>query len=420
MRRAHLGVLCGVLAALVLGALLTVGIFRWEESGQPAGWVGVFPGFQGEKDPRTGMDVVAKPWPVWAVTFSPDGRWLAAGRGYHSQTKSWLGGKGEVNVWQVQDWSPRGGFSAPFTTYVDALAFTPDGKHLIAAATKYIQTDPRTGGPVVGTPNPYDGNVVYSWTVPDGTLEKTYRFNDFRDVPNRGAGSPCFLDVHPDGELIGLARVGAASVVLEWKTGRIVYDVMNNGYWQNLAFSPDGKNLVSALQSSVQLYDAATGKKMAAIEPTLANPAQTRWGEHGYELVGDRLICVCYCADGKHLAVGISDGSVRLLTADLTKELRSLQVSGEKEWVNAVASAPGTDLLAAATSSGVRLFETSSGKRVREWGKTDLRAFTVGLSPDGKLLAAGYAGKPNTEGAWRGGTINIWDTASGRLVKRLD
>ncbi len=156
------------------------------------------------------------------------------------------------------------------------------------------------------------------------------------------------------------------------------------------------------------------------MELKFENPAQVRMGKHGYDLVGDRPICVCYSGDGKQIAVGITDGSVRVLSADLTKELRTLQVSSDKEWVWGITSAPKTDLLAAATPSSVRLFETSSGKKLQEWRKADLRVTSVALSPDGKLLAVGYGGKHNTEGEFRGGYVNIWDTATGRLVKKLD
>lgn len=184
-------------------------------------------------------DVVEKPWPVWDVTFSPDGCCLAAGRGYRSQAKFWLGGKGEVNVWNVKDWKRQDGFSAPFTIWVQALAFTSDSKSLIAGSEKYIQSDPKTRGAVVGTPNPWDGNVVFGWTVPDGKLAETQKYNDFLAIPNRGVGSVTSLTISPNGELIALGRS-----VLQRKTGRHAYDVkVNSGTCHSLDFSPNGKLL---------------------------------------------------------------------------------------------------------------------------------------------------------------------------------
>lgn len=357
-------------------------------------------------DKETSMDVVEKPWPVWAVTFSPHGSFLAAGRGYRSEAGYWMGGKGEVNLWKVEDWRLKNGFPAPlnpFTTYVQALAFMPDGKHLIAAATQYIQKAPSGWGPFAGAPNPHDGNAIFVGAVPDGYLDMIHHFNEPGD--KRGAGFVSCLDIHPDGELIGLSGAGSSTVVLNWKTGHIVYEVRGNGRGQDLVFSPDGKTLALALESSVQLCDAGTGKELATLEPSFE---------------AHRPTCVRYSGDGKQIAVGISNGSVRLLSADLTKELRTLQISSDKEWVVGIASVPKPDLLAAATPSSVRLFEASTGKQLREWGKADLRISSVALSPDGKLLAVGYCGKHDAKGEFRGGYVNIWDTATGRLVKKLD
>lgn len=348
------------------------------------------------RERKTGMDVVKKPWPVWTVTFSPDGRWLAAGRGYRSQTKFWLGGRGEVNVWHVEDWKQQDGFSGQFTFWVEAVAFTPDSKNLIAASDKYIQSDPKTGGPVVGTPNPWDGNEVFIWAVPDGTLTRRLHIK-------AGGGSMRSLAVSPDGKFLAFGR-GNTVPVLQIKTGQEIYELKDIIRWVD--FSPDGKILAATSGSpSVHLYDAATGKKRVDFDMP------------GKEL---SLTCLRFSPDGKQIATGVSDGSVHLLAADLTKQLQLLEVSAEKEKVQTIAYAAKADLMAAATTSRVRLFEASSGKQLQEWGKPDLKVQAVALSPDGKFLVVGYGGKHNAKGERRGGFVIIWDTATGRLVKKLD
>jgi WD40 repeat protein len=252
--------------------------------------------------------------------------------------------------------------------------------------------------------------VVFVWAVPDGTLAKTLAFddqNDTRHNPNQGAGSVMSLAINPDGSLVGLARHGSIPVILRWRTGQLAYLEGHQGNSHGLAFSPNGKTLVSGthMKPFVRLYDATSGKELGSFDLEGGEPTFT---------------CVRFSADGKQIAVGLSDGSVRLLASDLSKQIRSIKVSDDTEKVQALAYATKADLLAAATTTKVRLFEATSGKQLREWGKADLRASTVALSPDGKLLAVGYGGKHNAKGELRGGYVNIWDTATGRLAKKLD
>lgn len=348
--------------------------------------------------------MVEKPWAVSDVAFSPDGRLLAAGRGYHDASE---GGGGEVTVWQVENWNQKSGFAASFSDQAQAIGFTADGTTLIAATNKYV---PSRG------PNPWRGDLVYVWAVRDGELTKTIHLKPDSEPPVRDAMS---MAVSPDGELIVLVCLGSAPVVLRRKTGERAYELEGP---TGLAFSPNGKSLVSVvyLKPLVRLYDAANGNHLASIELKCNNPAHVVWGQDGYEPVGDTLTCVRFSPDGKQIAVGVSDGSVRLLTADLTKQLRSLEVSDAKDRVVSLAYAAKADLLAAATCNGVALFDAHSGKRLQVWGKADMGVSAVALSPDGKLLAAGYAGEPD-ESRWpRKGFINIWDTKTGRLVKKLD
>ncbi len=349
--------------------------------------------------------MVKKPWPVWAIAFSPDGHWLAAGRGYSDIERFWPeGGEGEVNVWNVGDWMLRDGFAGPFTYWAGATAFTPDSKNLIATADNYIRSDTDKqsrsrgwriwGGHPNGAPNPWGGHDVFIWKVPEGTLRQHLKIDkDYGMVES--------LAISPDGKLVALGRWNTVPV-LQIKTGRQIYELTDIARWVD--FSPDGKTLAAAPGLPVvRLYDSAGGEKLASFDLKSLEPT-----------------CLHFSPNGREIAVGVSDGSIRLLAADLSKQVRSLEVSADKEKVQALAYAAKADLLAAATTTKVRLFEASSGKQLQEWEKADLRVSCVALSPGGKFLAVAYGGKHDTRGEFRGGYVNIWDTATGRLVKKLD
>jgi WD40 repeat protein len=347
--------------------------------------------------------MVDKPWPVWDIAFSPNGLWLAVGRGFRDNETFWPeGGDGEVNIWNVEDWRIQSGFTGPFTFWAGAVAFTPDSKNLIAASDNYIRVkrDPRVGKrdiwgrQIVGAPNPWGGHNVFIWKVPDGTLSEHLKIDkDYGMVES--------LAISPDGELLALGRWNTVPV-LQIKTGRQIYELKHIARWVDFSSSCETLAATSGLPA-VRLFDATNGKELA-----------------GFDLKGVEPTCLRFSPDGKQIAVGVSDGSVRLLAADLSKQLRILKVSADKERVQALAYPAKADLLAAATTTNVRLFEASSGKQLHEWGKADLRVSSVALSPDGKLLAVGYGGKHNAKGEFRGGHVNIWDTATGRLVKKLD
>lgn len=347
-------------------------------------------------------DMVEESWPVWDVAFSLDGHCIAAGRGYRDNARFWPeGGDGKVNVWDVTDWKLQSGFSASFTYYAGAVAFTPDSKNLIVTANHFIRFDkPKgwgiLGGPFAGAPNPWGGHDIFVWNVSEGALIRHLKIDK-----NKGRGLPSSVAISPDGELLAFGRWNTLPV-LRIKTGQEVYELKDIFRWVD--FSPNGKILAAASALPiVHRYDAANGKKLDS-----------------FDLKCEELTCLRFSPDGKQIAVGASDGYVRLLAADLSKPLRSLEVSDEKEKVEALAYAAKADLLAAATTARVRLFEGSSGKQLQEWGKADLRVSSVALSPDGKFLAVGYCGKHNAKGEFCGGYVNIWDTATGRLVKKLD
>jgi WD40 repeat protein len=66
-------------------------------------------------------------------------------------------------------------------------------------------------------------------------------------------------------------------------------------YVAAVVFSPDGRTLAAADDRAVQLWDVATGKRMARLE-----------GHEG------KVKCLAYAPDGKCLASGSYDRTVRL------------------------------------------------------------------------------------------------------------
>jgi RNA polymerase sigma factor (sigma-70 family) len=160
---------------------------------------------------------------------------------------------------------------------------------------------------------------------------------------------------------------------------------------KQVVFSPDGKTLASGgHDGSVRLWDFATGKE---IQQCVGHTAEVN--------------CVSFSSDGKGLASASTDLTIRLWDAASGKELG--QCRGHKAHVVCVSFSPdGKRLVSASWDGTIRLWDVATAKEIRQYlGHTD-SVFSVSLSPDGKTVASGGADK----------TIRLWDVATGYEIRQ--
>ena len=160
-----------------------------------------------------------------------------------------------------------------------------------------------------------------------------------------------------------------------------------------MAFSPDGKTLVSASGDEiVKLWDAGSGVLLQTLE--------------GHS---DSVYAVAFSPDGKTLASASGDKTVKLWDAGSGVLLQTLE--GHKYSVNAVAFLPdGKTLASASDDNTVKLWDAGSGVLLQtlEGHSSSVRA--VAFSPDGKTLASASSDK----------IVKLWDAGSGVLLQTLD
>jgi RNA polymerase sigma factor (sigma-70 family) len=131
---------------------------------------------------------------------------------------------------------------------------------------------------------------------------------------------------------------------------------------------------------------------------------------------GGRAHHMALSPDGKQLAAGDEHGKLRIWDTSSGKELHTFDC---KEFIGAVAFAPAATGLrvAAGTKTGrLRVWELGSGKLalkatlpvngIQGGGAFWTGVFSLGASPDGKLLAVGADDK-----------IHLWDLAAGRELR---
>jgi WD40 repeat protein len=159
----------------------------------------------------------------------------------------------------------------------------------------------------------------------------------------------------------------------------------------SVAFAPDGKTLASgSLDGTLRLWDLATGKEAATC----------RWDKAV-------ITSVAFAPDGKTVAVGGGGkGDVKLWDTSSGKDVRTM--GGHSKAVFGIAFSPdGKHLTSGSQDCTVKVWDVSTGKEVFNLeGHRGLGVCGVAFSPDGKVLAS----------AGIDGTVRLWDTTTGKAM----
>jgi WD40 repeat protein len=260
-----------------------------------------------------------------------------------------------------------------------------------------------------------DGTLVVSgsneggiklWDTATGALLRTL------DGHTQGVSAVAFS---PDGvRILSCAEFETERPVKLWDTatGQLLR-AFATGIIQSVVFSPDGARVLSAdYHETMTSWDASTGQQL-----------RTFAGHSG------QVNAVAFSPDGARVLSGSSDGTIKLWDFATGAVLRTFNetwwVQRLWNWVHrddrpdirAVAfSTDGSQVLSASGDSTLNLWDAATGQLIRNFEKSSepqryIRySGSIGFSPDGARVFSTSGGK----------SLKIWDTASGQLLRTFE
>jgi WD40 repeat protein/serine/threonine protein kinase/tetratricopeptide (TPR) repeat protein len=368
------------------------------------------------------------------LALSPDGRRALT-------VSTWDEGKPcQVQRWDTDTSQPIGGpLQHPLS--IDGGTFVPGGKQFVTACA--------------------DG-LIRVWDFETGRLIHSFaadrkRVRSLAISPDGTTLAAACQDTRPPDYLEG----PAPCVVSFWElTGRkrLAPSLLHGAMIRSIAWSPDGKNIVTGgWDGSAQVWDTTTGKPVG---PTLRHPnpvnvvrftpdgrtivtggpdGVTRWWDvvTAQQLVGTLtgnkipVRDLAFSPDGRRLVIAQGgEETGQIVVCRLAHSLSRPAVKGKEafqkaDWVvnsaeawfqrNFAAISPDATRVIAGGQGYARLFDVSTGQPAyltaggpfrHDWLAVDVTAF----SPDGRFFASASRGEAAV------GDARLWEAATGRLV----
>ena len=305
--------------------------------------------------------------PVHSVSFSPDGKTIAASDGNHDPHYSRY-----IRMWEVATLTEIDTRTYPFgdSRYRgsrsfgnESVSFSPDGKTILSKCSQKVIC------------------------LRDAATYTEIRRLEISGWGNRSSNTFVFS---PDGHTLAIGVSSNTGIVLLWD---VTTDTEIGILWghiggvQSVSFSPDGRTLASAgsIDGTIRLWDMDTLTEIGILR------GHTGW-----------VNSVSFSPDGKTIVSASNDHTVRLWDVAMQTEIAKLE--GHTDTVNSVSFNPdGKTIVSGSNDTTVRLWDvaTRTGMGILT-GHHPYAVNSVSFSPGGKTIASGSDD----------GTVLLWNITS--------
>ncbi len=296
---------------------------------------------------------------------------------------------GEILKWDMENGELIFTLSNEKAFYLTSAVFTVDGSRLYSIG----------GG---------SDEKIYVWELNDdlNTHVLAPIFTELKlDVEFEG-GYRKIITISPDERFLAIHRQKGQNEflsiqILDAHTGKLLFErsAQSNEWVTALAFSPDSKTL-AACADSIYLWNTDASDVKAT-----------------FKALDTSFNALAFSPNGRLLASGCSDGSVRLWNATAQKEglggkigqyMPTLKLKGHKERVNILAFSPdGKTLLSGSDDGTIRAWDTTTGRKIYTYPGHMVGIRSIAVSEQTNILTSSDSYPTQ---------VRLWDIKNGHQL----